>query len=420
MVRRSFVIITVLMSLILPALAGTVYAQGGQDQCLQLIRQMLTDLGTNCANTESNTACYGFERVTAAFMEPVEEDFFTEPGDRAELTSLVTLTMSDIDVRESIWGVSALHVQGNIHNALPDQAVFLAIGDIELENAVDPETALLPVEPVSIPTTVEAGLYAGPDAGTELWDTVPVGTVLQVDGISPDGLWLRTFYFNEDDERYYLAWVSSTALDQTVDVSSLPTIGPDTQTPMQTFFLRSGFGGGRCPQALPPLLLVQGPENTDVDITVNGAHIRIGGTVMLEILRPGRTMRLFTLYGLATINPGMEDELQVPPGASVTVCLSDPDDYGGLDGVDNDQIVSCDWSGRRRVNQGDLNALALIEDLPDNILNYPLEIPTIIKASAVGGPREHLFFRNPKALEQARRLCDADILPEEICDYLFP
>jgi hypothetical protein len=414
---RSLILIILVFALVLPN--APIQAQDGEDECVDLIRQAISDLGTNCANMDDNTACYGFDATTASFLETVPADFFTTPGERAELTNLVDLTTSDMNVDESEWGIGVVRAQTNIHRSLDEQTVFITIGDVEIENAVNPDdpTTLMPiVDPIDVTTTAEVNLYKMPNTDSEVLGTADSGATLPVDGVSPDGLWLRTVY--NDHDRYYLAWVSLENLDSSVDVSGLPEISEDTQTPMQTIFLRNSLVRPECPKAMPPMLLIQGPNNTEIDITVDGTDIRVGSTIILQITGPN-TMRLITVFGMATLNPDSASELLVPPGFSTVICLTDPADYGGLDDVDNDQIPSCEWSGRRAITRGDLDDFGWLAELPDNILNYPIEIPTPISPSGVGGAIQGFFFNNPEALELAREACDEGLLPEEICRYLI-
>jgi hypothetical protein len=415
--RYRFVLIILLSALVFSALPRSIQAQeDSEDMCTQLVRQVLTDLGTNCANMEDNTACYGFEKVEATFTEPVEEGFFSEPSDRAELTTLVSLSTAKMDLDASVWGIGDLHVQANIHNAFSKQAIFITVGDVSLENAVEPETALLPMDPISINTVAEANVYKNPDAGSEVRGTVSSGVALQVDGISRDGLWLRAMYF--DGKKHYAAWVSAETLDTAVDTSGLPVIDSETRTPMQDFFLRNSLDRPECSNALPPMVVVQVPKDTEADIYVDKVPIRLDSTIILR-LTSSTTMRLITLSGMAIIDPDTANEIRVPPGFSTDVCLSEPDDYGGLDNDKNDQIRSCPWSGIEMITEADSAMLGFLTGIPDNLLDEVIDIPIIINPSGVGSVLPVLFFPNPGALDQAREDCDAGLIPANICRRLF-
>jgi hypothetical protein len=417
--RRSLVIVIILITLIFPpGLSSTAEAQGGDDQqeCLALLRQVMTDLSTNCANMDSNTVCYGFEEVAATFTDSFPEDYFSEPGDRAELTQLASITAAELDLQDEIWGIDVLRVQANVHNALPDDVVYLAVGGVTLENAVEPEDALLPVEPVSIATTAEAGLYDAPDAATAVVDTAATGTTLEFDGVSADGMWLRTYYYDDEDEQNLLAWVNTDVLDPTVNTDSLPVITADSKTPMQSFFLRNTYDPPQdCSLALPPMLLVQAPEDTPIDITVNGADIRVESTILLQILPPGDVLRVFVLYGMAILYPDTPNAMRLPAGTGSTRCLDPEGEHGGLDKLPNDRLVgTCRWTPPTLMPLF-LASLSWLENyVPENIINYLLELLSYVEVSGVGGPFRRIVGP-AAALRRAVRACNRDLLPDDIC-----
>ncbi len=52
---------------------------------------------------------------------------------------------------------------------------------------------------------------------------------------------------------------------------------------MQAFYFRTSISGTQCTEA-PNSLVVQGPQDVAVDITANGADIRLGSTIALYLL----------------------------------------------------------------------------------------------------------------------------------------
>jgi len=92
-----------------------------------------------------------------------------------------------------------------------------------------------------------------------------------------------------------------------VDLSSLVTIGPDSMTPMQSFYFRTGINGTPCVQA-PSLLYVQGPNNVPVDIQVFQKNVRIESTIIFRSLPPGDTLgtqlEIIVLSGLGKLFDG--------------------------------------------------------------------------------------------------------------------
>lgn len=113
-----------------------------QQSCPALVRQALQSLGTNCAQLGRNVVCYGNDQVRAKFTEDVTEDFFTKPADVASLNTVASVSAASLSLDESRWGVAVMNVQANVPETLPGQAVtFILLGDVEVENAVDPAQA---------------------------------------------------------------------------------------------------------------------------------------------------------------------------------------------------------------------------------------------------------------------------------------
>lgn len=426
---RYLIPVVILTIAVLIPIPQTSQAQDDDNQiCLQFIRQVLLDLGTNCAEMDRNSACYGFDDIEAMFVEDVDDDFFTAPGDRADLTPMAVLEASAFDLDEEVWGIGVMRIEANIHNAHPTKGVFVALGEVDVENDVDPMEALLPVEPVSVTTSAQAFLFKDPDEASDVRGVVPAGTVLQADAVSPDGGWLRVLY--EGVEKNYASWVSVDLLEPGADVTGLPTVDADTRTPMQSSFLRNGYDVPGCPTVPRPLLLVQGPRDAEMDFVVNGAEIRVsddtdvvaGANVVLRVLPPvspdvpPTTMRLITITGMAILYPDTEDALLVPPGFYADVCLDPPEDIG-LDARENDQLISCPWSGPTPLTAADLAELALLEDLPTDALNYQVDVPVIVVASGSGVQPIQFIFDFADSTALVEEACNAGLLPAEICSY---
>src|SRR4029079_2373272 len=94
-------------------------------------------VGNNCADLEHNSACYGFNKLTASFNQSVDPNFFTRPSDRSDLATLQTIQTAPLDWGLGQWGIAVMNVQANVPDTLPGQAVtFLLMGDTQVENAV--------------------------------------------------------------------------------------------------------------------------------------------------------------------------------------------------------------------------------------------------------------------------------------------
>lgn len=362
---------------------STAQEQGAS--CPALIEEALGAIGDNCGGLGRNSACYGFQHVEATFTETTAPEFFSQPSDRTDLVTLKAIGTTPLDTTLEQWGIALLSLQANLPDTLPGQnTVFMLLGDTEVENAVSPEDIFQGGEVVEVTTRAAAGLFYRPDATDNVIGAIPVNTTLPADAITPDGAWLRVL-FGEIP-----GWVTRQVLTEQGDVSALAVMQPDTQSPMQTFYLRTGITGTECTEA-PDSLVVQGPTNLTVDINVNGADIRLGSTIALRLLPLNDElaalfaslygdindvaflMELDVIDGEAILDHGTDDEIIVPEGYRTVRCLSTPDNLG-LDGVDNDREVfnACPWLTPSRWRPEDFE---LYDVLDGTRLNYTIHMP---------------------------------------------
>jgi Tol biopolymer transport system component len=341
-------------------------AQDGGETCEQLVQRAFSELGTNCASVGRNAACYGFETLTATLAEDVKtpSDFFTGPGYRTELTTLDSITTSPMNLAQSAWGIGVMNVQADVPTGLADQtALYVLVGDVEVTNDILPEDALVPVDPVPVSTTGNADLRTAPGTEAEVIGTVPAGTTLQADGVSPDGIWLRVAY------QEGAAWVNREALDSQTDTSSLPFMYRNSRTPMQSFHFRTGQEKAQCLIQPPSVLVVQSPQNIPVNITANGVDIRLSSVIFLRTL-PDNKMQIIVGSGKAIVYPDTPHQVIVEAGASVTIPL--------------DALGT--WIDWHLLSEAEWEPFGLFEDIPANIWLYSYINPIIIQPSGVGQP----------------------------------
>jgi hypothetical protein len=383
-------------------------AAAQESTCPAILDRALSSLGTNCAGLNRNNACYGYSDVEATFNQTVPADFFSMPSDRAELRVLDTLQTAPLNEETGEWGIATLNVQANLPGALPGQSVvYLLLGAVELQNAVPPEDALtLPATPLEVTAAQAMQLRSRPDARAGVASTIQAATPLLADGVSPDGQWVRVFFMAG---RQATAWASVDDLEA-ADLSALPVIGPQSRTPMQAFQLRTGVGGVACEDA-PSFLLIQGPDNIEVDINANGADIRIGSLIVLFTLSDG-TLQIIVISGGATLNPKSSNPIYLPPGFT-SLCSG----ASTLTG-------NCDWSAPRIITVGEEQMLQIINRIfvrAPNLFHYVVLVPDLVCASGVGGVVCELIFANPDlALARAREQCSSGLLSADVCRILFP
>lgn len=377
--------------------------------CPAVVNRALGEIGTNCANLDRNNVCYGYNSVEATFSDIVPQEFFSKPSDRAALTALQSLQTAPLNEAAGIWGIATMDVQANLPGALPGQSVvFILLGAVEIENAVPPEDALiLPDEPLRVQTARASALRRTPAGQAQVVGQVEPNTPLLADGISEDGQWLRVFFMAD---HMATAWVRLGDLQAVDSLETLPVITPASRTPMQAFRFQTGFGGVDCQQA-PSMLLVQGPDNIEVDINANGADIRIGSTIVLRTL-PDGSLQIFVLSGSATLNPNGPNPLFLPPGFT-SICPADQVSMG-----------NCRWSAPRTITQSESSELQHIKPLlarASNLLHYTPSVPELVCASGVGQVQCDLYFENaPLALARASEACSTGALPPSTCSALFP
>lgn len=322
--------------------------------CPATVVEALDTLGNNCGGISRNSACYGFNRVDATFAQSVAEDFFSRPADRADLVALDSIATAPLDEQLNEWGVAVMNVQANVPNSLPGQAVtFILLGDVSVDNAVPAEEAFQPADaPIEVSSNVNANIRSRATTQSNIIGSVKVGDVLAADALSPDRQWLRVVY-----EERSPGWVRRDLVSTSGDLDSLPVLEADSRTPMQAFYFKTGIGAPSCTES-PAMLIVQGPERLSVDITANGADIRIGSTIALRTTEDN-LMELLTISGEAEV-----DGKIIPEGFMTTVALSD-------DGTEPDGP----FTPPKPIDQEELNDLQWLDDIPPEVLDYPIDVP---------------------------------------------
>lgn len=244
--------------------------------CPALIEQALTALGDNCEGLNRNNACYGYQQVDSTFTFDVEDGYFSDPSDRAELTTVRTIRTSPLNLATEQWGIAVMNVQANLPQSVPGQAVtFLLVGDAEVDNEVDSTSVAPESTPIMVRLQQSTAVRSNPTIAANSIAAAEAGATFDVDAISRDTQWLRIFVNNR------VGWLSRDAIIPDTALDSLPVYTSTTRTPMQSFYFSTGFGQPDCSEA-PNVVSVQSPDNIQVDLTVNGVDIRIGSTISFQ------------------------------------------------------------------------------------------------------------------------------------------
>lgn len=367
----------------------------GQDGCPALIERALQAVSDNCSNVDRNTACYAYNQVQATFLNDVDNELFSQPADRAELTFLNTIQTTPLDEANDIWGIAMMSVQANVPGTLPGQAViFMLMGDTQVENAVAPEDALIAADPIPVTTLVaSANIRLAPAQTGYVLGTVPRDTSFEADGLSPNGEWVRIIY---DDQP---AWIFRNIINSESSLANLPILSDDNRTPMQAFYFSTGTGASTCNEA-PDSLMIQGPNSMKVEINANGIDINIGSTLMMESTAPNQ-LSFTAINGFVEIG-----NVRIPGGFTIDAQTTD-----------EGTVLPESLSGLRPMEDEKIERYSAIEQIEGNAINYQINVLNREQINAVqvnlerGQRREDLKSQCIEAgltREQCTRLVGSD------------
>ncbi len=354
--RRFFILFLLLTGILLLVAPTLVQAQEvGDETCTALVTQALEAVGTSCTEMDRNNACYGYNNVAASFADETATGDFSVPSDRTALTNLTSIETAALDSELATWGIAVMNVQANVPGSLPGQAaVFLLLGDVQVDNQVAPEDAILPGTPTNVRATVNANARSLPTTTSNIVGSVVSGAILEADGWNFDKTWVRV---NLNDAP---VWIRGDLL-QVQDLealNALPIVDGKSYTPMQAFKVSTSFGSPQCDEAPPSVLVVQGPEDVTVSINANGADIRISSTIALYTTEDNRLV-LLVISGSASVGGYI-----IPAGFMMDAQL---DENGEVDGP---------WEFFRPLTEAEIAELLPLEDIPEILLHYKIVIPT--------------------------------------------
>lgn len=109
--------------------------------CGAMATQAMTDVENVCSSTGRNQACYGYVSLEATPRDGVANFEFTHQGDLANVGDMQSVKLEPLNSNTNVWGILLMKLQASLPDTLPGQNVtFLLFGDVEIQNAVDPET----------------------------------------------------------------------------------------------------------------------------------------------------------------------------------------------------------------------------------------------------------------------------------------
>jgi hypothetical protein len=349
--KRFMVVCLLLAVTVLLSLPPVVSGQA--DICPALVEEALLAVGNNCTELGRNSVCYGYNQVSATFAQTQTEDFFTLPADRAELIALETIQTSPLDVEQSEWGIAVMDVQADLPTALPGQGVlFLLLGDVTLENQVPAEDTSA-FGPIPVTTLVNLNLRSGPTTRANVLGSLPTGTSVIADRRSEAGDWVRVVF--ED----LIGWVSVEFVAANGDLLTLPTVDDAPLGAMQAFRLETAITGLRCAEAPPSLLVVQGPQDVQVRLSINGLEFSLGSTAVFQTT-DAETLQIGVLDGTLETDDGTIIEAG----------------FTGLFALDPTGFVLLNTAPDvRPFTQAELDDVRGLDNFPSELMHYPIEVP---------------------------------------------
>ena len=399
-----------------PGVSVDAQAAADAEVCEQMTEDVMTQIGVNCAESDTGMICFASADVAAEFVSEGTDIVYREPGDTAEANFLSALSVAAMDMEAESWGVNTLNLQANLPADFGTGARIIAFGGVDFESATSADAVFEPLDKsITVETSADTSLRApvlGDPSDAEILADLDAGTEVLADAISADGRWVRVI---ADDTA---GWLPAGAVDA-IERRDLPTYGSEALTPLQAFHFRSSEADA-C-STLSPGLLIQGHNDYPIDLIVNDMPIRIESTVFLRTRIDESNgqliMDLFVLFGLARVNPGTDAEIIVPPGFSLSIFYNyQPGDFDINDLPNVTRAIS--FSNVLPLTREILDALAFLLDIPRGILFYFLELPIISQPSGVGGVIIQIRFADPNAAAGANALCQAGVLSDDICAIL--
>jgi len=370
----------------------------------------------------SEEVCYGFDSVqtiTDGHSDVIDET--TELGTTAWLAGTLIVDTSPLDLASQTYGVAPIRTRANLPVGHPDRdLVIIPMGGVELGNGVPYEQALLlpsEDEALDVLSAVATTLYEAPSTSSPVAGTVPAGTTLIADGITPDQNWLRVYFeYPGDYATKVVAWIERAALEA-VDTDLLPFASNGNLTPMQKFYFNNAFGASPCPGTPPAAVLMQAPKGVGTQVTVNDADMMITSSVSLDIREPN-IMELRVLDGLAVLCPNTPNEFIVPEGFAIELPLTTPPDVQIADRLFHSSSPTCDWQNLRLMTNAELEGLSLLEEFRTNVLNQPVTLPNIACPSAIGPSQCVVWIDDVDTRDSVQELCDNGSISEAICELV--
>ncbi len=312
---RKLSLLLILLSCFSTAFAQTSTPSG---LCTDTMQKAMAAVGSDCAPTGRNQACYGYVSLEATPRTGVQNFAFANQGDLANVGDLASLRLSRINPQTQTWGIALMKIQANLPDALPGQNVtFLLFGDVQIDNAVDSSTPT-----VDITSNGGINVRSGPGTTYQIAGSLATGDTTTANGRNADSSWLRIRIPDSDS----LGWVSASLVTPASDVSALTVIDPSSAEtpfkPMQAFYFKTGIGDTSCEGAPQDGILIQTPEGAgQISLRANDVDIQLGSTGYLQA-QPGSQMTISVVEGEGHATADGKT-VAIPAGSQVSIPIDD-------------------------------------------------------------------------------------------------
>jgi uncharacterized protein YraI len=297
-----------LILLILIASFGVMHAQN-TDSCGVLTDIILESAQDACGDVGTNEVCHAKSPVSVTLPDGVSTDF--ETGDKVDLSSVGSLSTSDVEADDSL-GIAIANAQMNLSEGSVQLVLF---GDVTMTNLVEaidgPLVTLTATNIAGYPVNVRDG------AGTNfnVAGTMDEDASLTIDGRNEGADWFRV---TTDDG---IAWVYTSLVSVDGDVRELTVLDSPYTAPMQNFTLSASIDETSCSVATSGVLM-QYTGDATAQIGVNGVDIKFSDATLLLQATPSETLNIQVITGEVVVT-SENTERTATSGELVTVGIDE-------------------------------------------------------------------------------------------------
>jgi hypothetical protein len=305
--------------IVLLAISSVHIVLGQDDACPAFVFEMLDTVSSNCTEVGRGEVCYGNPKLATEFSGSAEK--FTQPSNVADVTNLIKLSGSALNLNNEEWGISLMHILANIPKTFQAMGLqFMFVGDVSVTNLVNPDD-IIEVDYVDVIANSSANLRTGPSTNFGVGGSVSSGATLTAIGLNETREWVQVLF--DDDVKL---WVANFLVNG--DLSSLPIVSDETIfSAMQAFSFKATAGDVGCDGEPPNHMLVKSPDGVDVNFIVNG--VKIEGSARSVIWFSDENVMTITTFSGNFVVDALGTAAAVSTGFQVDILLEE-DENGNL------------------------------------------------------------------------------------------